>query len=247
MSTKICPKCKTEKELSQFHNDKARRDGKTACCGKCRYETAKKWAKLNPDKVRGYDLKRRPPKPRPAKIIKFKKSRTKRKGVTIQDRFEMQVMPALDGCHYWIGHATDSGYGHFTINYKNIRAHRMSYMLYKGEITDGLVVCHTCDNTLCVNPDHLFLGTNKDNYLDMVKKGRRWITKVGEEAGASKLTEDQVKEILSLKGVLSQSKIAKKFSVSQSNIWFIHNGKSWKNIQTSGEKSERSDYHRKHG
>lgn len=150
----------------------------------------------------------------------------------------MHVMAAIDGCHYWTARCFDNGYGQFKVNYKNLKAHRASYMFYKGEIPSGMIVCHSCDNPKCVNPDHLFLGTNKDNYNDMVKKGRKWPITYGEDAHHTKLNEGQVKEILSLKGVLSQSKIAKKFGVSQGNIWWILSGKGWKHL-TGGENARK--------
>lgn len=65
------------------------------------------------------------------------------------------------------------GYGAFTWNNECITVHRAAYQLWRGPIPDGLLVCHTCDNKICFNPDHLFIGTMKDNVADMIQKGRR--------------------------------------------------------------------------
>lgn len=87
------------------------------------------------------------------------------------ERFWKKVKKS-EGCWEWLAVVSSRGYGTFSLNYKSVSAHRYSYQLHFGEIPDGLLVCHTCDNPRCVNPDHLFLGTSLDNNHDMIKKGR---------------------------------------------------------------------------
>jgi len=90
-----------------------------------------------------------------------------------KDRIEDKSFPVTEcGCWIWMGASQVSGYGEIISNGKKIYAHRASYSLYKGEIPKGMYVCHKCDTVSCVNPDHLFLGTQKDNMHDMIKKGR---------------------------------------------------------------------------
>lgn len=118
---------------------------------------------------------------------------------------------------------------------KQWMAHRVSFSVFKQEIPEGIFVLHSCDNSKCVNPDHLHLGTQKDNMREMRERGRdNDISRgrCGENHGMSKLTEDQVSEIRSLRkqGVYG-TEIAKKFNVTNTLIYLICNNKIWKNIK----------------
>ncbi len=87
------------------------------------------------------------------------------------ERFEAKVSKS-EGCWLWKGAVSSGRYGNFNLNGKFTTASRAAWILYKGEIPDGLFVCHTCDNPLCVKVDHLFLGTPLENILDCIRKGR---------------------------------------------------------------------------
>lgn len=97
--------------------------------------------------------------------------------MTAVERLMRYVSPEpMSGCWLWTGglhgNGKSSGYGSFGLGGKPVKAHRASFMLLKGPIPKGMSVCHKCDVRSCVNPDHLFLGTQRDNVLDMHKKGR---------------------------------------------------------------------------
>lgn len=122
------------------------------------------------------------------------------------------------GCIEWVGKLGRKGYGFFSINGKTISPHRYSYSIHHGDF-NGLLVCHTCDNRVCVNPDHLFLGTNKDNMMDCARKLR---------TSDRKLSPSNVIEIRKLiKTGISSGKIAKDFGVSRHNINSIKRGNTW--------------------
>lgn len=100
------------------------------------------------------------------------------------------------GCWIWEGRVTTNGYHRSTFARKNWYVHRMSYVLYVGEIPRGFDVCHKCDNRRCCNPAHLFVGTRLDNMADAVSKGRQ---AKGEKHPWTKIRRDDVYEILKLR------------------------------------------------
>lgn len=134
-------------------------------------------------------------------------------------------------CWIWTGAKHPKGYGHIGINGNNHRVHRVSWELHHGrKIPIGMCVCHKCDNPSCVNPDHLFLGTHKDNAQDRNVKNRHV---KGEQIKFSRLTEEQVIEIKSIYTGKwgEQTKLAIEYNVGTSTISNIINGKAWKHIE----------------
>ena len=112
---------------------------------------------------------------------------------------------------------------------RNDSAHRIIWEYCNGPVPSGHVVCHKCDNPRCVNPDHLFTGTQKDNIRDATRKGRR---AVGEKHPMAKLTGEQVIEIKKkLKQGMSYRKIGRLYGVTQCPIYGIAKGKIWKNVK----------------
>lgn len=94
---------------------------------------------------------------------------------TTQERFDEKWMPEpFSGCWLWTGALSGNGYGRLSFELHPVHAHRISWMLKHGVMPPlGIDVCHKCDVRMCVNPDHLFLGTRKDNVMDCINKGRR--------------------------------------------------------------------------
>lgn len=90
----------------------------------------------------------------------------------LTERFWARVDVVVGSCWVWTGAVGDHGYGRITEKGKRYRAHRMAWLINCGEIPEGLSVLHKCDNPSCVNPDHLFLGTQKVNIADGIQKGR---------------------------------------------------------------------------
>lgn len=148
--------------------------------------------------------------------------------MSIVERFEKFALPEPNsGCWLWVGgFRPKDGYGNIKVSGKRWQAHRLAYELYCGPVQEGQQVMHSCDNTACVNPEHLSLGSNHDNVQDKVRKGRQ---AKGELIGISKLCEADVLSIRKSSG--SQRSIAAAFGVSHTTIGDIKSRKLWAHVQ----------------
>jgi DNA-binding XRE family transcriptional regulator len=138
------------------------------------------------------------------------------------------MTPCLD----WKGGKNSWGYGHIwdKEKKKQVRAHRYYYEKLVGPIPKGMLVCHKCDNRACINPEHLFLGTHKDNTQDAVKKGRikfPLIILKGEQSNSAKLSQKQVDEIRAEYSprLVTKQQLAQKFGVSLGTVYNIAHSK----------------------
>lgn len=139
------------------------------------------------------------------------------------------------GCWEWLGERTRFGYGSITLGQRRlgnrirVGAHRYFYEHLVGAIPSGKRVCHSCDNPGCVNPEHLWLGTDADNMADMRQKGRAGRKGPdGSRNAASKLTEAQVIEIRSSN--LPPKRLAERFNVSELTVRYALRRVTWKHI-----------------
>ena len=148
------------------------------------------------------------------------------------ERFWAKVDTSGD-CWLWLGAIGSSGYGGFTVrsglrgNRVTFGAHRVAYEFAHGPIPEGVSVLHRCDVPACVRPDHLFLGTQRDNIIDMMRKGRH-IAPKGERNGHARLTWDQVHEIRAESGTGASTRgLSERFGVCERSIRKIVAGQRW--------------------
>lgn len=151
---------------------------------------------------------------------------------SLRERFEEKYTPdPMSDCWIWTAGKFAQGYGLIKVNNKLCKAHRVSYELYKGPIPKGLCVMHQCDMPNCVNPNHLIVGTLKDNTQDMLSKGRG--AKVsGERHWNAKLSREWVRQIQLLynSGKFSQTLLAMFYGISQAQVSNVVTNKTWNKL-----------------
>lgn len=163
--------------------------------------------------------------------------------ITDIQRFEAGYeVGSSDQCWVWNAGRDANGYGRTSASKKNLRAHRVAFFLFYGFIADYLCVCHRCDNPPCVNPGHLFLGTDLDNSKDRDRKGRqargakigeplRLTTPRGEDRYGAKLRTEDVAQIKSLlQAGATNTEISKQFGVTNVTVSLIKRGKLWTHV-----------------
>ena len=153
-----------------------------------------------------------------------------RKFADVEERLWGRAIAGEGGCILWDGHLNHHGYGHIGVGKKLKRTHRLAWELTNGPIPDGKRVLHKCDVPRCINPSHLFLGSQSDNMRDMHGKSR---AAIGERHGNAKITEDQVMSILS--DARGPSKVAAQYGISASTVCDIRAGRSWKHVRKEKE------------
>jgi len=132
-------------------------------------------------------------------------------------------------CMVWTGPTMSSGYGRTNFDYRGMSAHRASWEAHFGEIPDGMFVLHDCDNKLCVNPDHLHIGTQADNVREAFERG---LVTTGSDRRQSKLTEKNVNLIREsyANGEMNQIELGERFGVSDSTIADAIHRRTWKHV-----------------
>lgn len=146
------------------------------------------------------------------------------------ERLMAKIVKAPNGCWEWTGYIGTSGYGSFLLHGRNYNAHRAMWITIHGEEPPPEIkVCHTCDNRICVNPDHLFLGTPQDNSDDMVSKRRQ---PLGTRNGRAKLTDDAVRAIRRRynEGDCSIRDLASEYNATKSMIHDVVSGRTWRHV-----------------
>lgn len=151
--------------------------------------------------------------------------------MTAKQKILSNIKKNTNCCWEWTGALEKFGYAQLSFKGRIIKAHRLSYIAFIGEIPKGLLICHKCDNPSCVNPDHLFLGSHKDNYDDMVNKNRDNFPKADFHY-KSLLSRREVKEIKKFPLELNNVQIGKIYNVDRRVISNIRNNKTYKSVDS---------------
>ena len=145
----------------------------------------------------------------------------------LENRIRRDLLPGpMDECWEWMGHQQTNGYGQFSWAGRNILAHRAAWMVWVGEIPAGAMLCHTCDNKVCCNPDHLYVGTAKTNGADAKRRGR---STAGDRHPRRKLSSEDVGEIRAryAAGGVLQRELGAEYGVTENQVWRIVNRYQW--------------------
>lgn len=149
-------------------------------------------------------------------------------GLTVEQRFWRYVGKQRD-CWEWAGYKDPNGYGRLNVDGIPQLASRVSYLIAFGDVPAGKVVCHKCDNPGCVKPDHLFIGTQSDNVVDMHRKGRaRKRGLIGTNHSAAKLNDDAAMAIWQSDEPVAV--LAQRFGVSRATVHSVRVGKTWRHV-----------------
>lgn len=162
------------------------------------------------------------------------------RGKTVRQRFEVKIR-ITPGCWLWTGEKGGKGYGRMTIAKKYLMAHRLSYELYVGPIPSGMIICHTCDNPACVNPDHLWPGTDKTNAEDKMAKGRWACGKrvPGQELSYARLSDEDVYAIRADGRYLKL--ISEEYGISAAHVNQIKTRIRWQHLPPRGDERDSPD------
>jgi len=148
---------------------------------------------------------------------------------------QKMVTVTPSGCWEWNGFRDKRGYGQQQFKGRVRGAHRISFEVFNGQIPERKMVCHHCDNPPCVNPDHLFCGTQKDNMADAASKNRTY-KPIGELSNTSKLTDEQVLSIRTdfAGGKMGYGDLSRRYNCSKLNIYYIVTMKTWHHLPDMG-------------
>jgi hypothetical protein len=220
---KLCKSC--QKELNSKNTEMVKSKYYRNICKKCRSKSVMEAAKANPNRkayVRDYIRRVGIVKEHPCETCQKPCIKKYARAFCSDECRFLSYVDKQDLCWIWNGPKNRRGYGKLSFRgNKAVTAHRVSYELFNGPIEENLFVCHLCDVKECVSPKHLWLGTHKENMIDMTEKGRQ----------SSKITPNQVMEIRKLweKGY-SNAKLRELFNLTSGTISSIIHRRIWKHV-----------------